>query len=114
MKTYEDAVTEFNASEDAKAKALLDEHDGCHCPLGQHVWQPCMVVQMRKCAVCGVLEDYGMRVWSCRHCGPIAYDPDERRANELRKFLWEGQKNGTIAAPMRKPSLMSFLWDRAK
>lgn len=113
MKTYEQAVAEFNAAEDAKEKALLDEHNGAHCPAGQHVWRHGMAREVNVCAVCGVVYDGPtFNRWSCRHCGPISYDPKERRANELRKMLWDGQKAGTVAAPVKKDSVMSFLWNR--
>jgi hypothetical protein len=113
MKTYEDAVAEFNATKDAEEKALWDEHDASHCPKGQHVWAPGMAREISKCLVCGVIYDGPtFNRWSCRHCGPIAYDPKERRANELRKMLWDGQKAGAIAAPVEKKSVMGFLWSR--
>ncbi len=113
MKTYEEAVAEFNAKKDAEEKAILDEHNGCHCPAGQHVWGgDYQFLKLQRCQVCQVVEDFGLRKWSCRHCGPIGYDQAERRSNELRKFLWDGQKSGAIAAPVKKDSIMSFLWSR--
>ncbi len=111
MKTYEQAVAEFNAAEDAKEKMLLDEHSGAHCPAGQHVWQPSIVAGIENCMVCKVGRDIGPR-WTCQHCGPISWNPKERRANELRKMLYDGQKAGTIAPPVDKGSMMGFLWNR--
>lgn len=115
MKSYIDAVAEFNAKEDAKESAILEEHKNAHCPEGQHAWGGnYQFLKLRRCMVCDVVEDFGLCGWSCRHCGPLAYSPETRRDNELRKMLWEGQKNGTIAAPIEKESLMSFLWSRGK
>ena len=112
--TYESAVAEFNAKKDAEEKAIWDEHRNAHCPSGQHVWEGSYVPGIRKCLVCDVREDRCGPACSCLHCGPVNYDPKERRANELRKFLWDGQKAGTIAAPAEPKALMSFLWRRSK
>lgn len=113
LKNYDEAVAEFNARKDAEEKARLDEHEQSHCPDGQHVWNQGMVPGIRICAICGVHHDYGLGNWQCPHCGPCKRYTPEVRANELRKFLWDGQKNGTIAAPSNPKSLMSFLWRRS-
>jgi hypothetical protein len=113
MIPYEQAVAEFNAKKDAEEKARKDEHDNAHCPKGEHVWGGGFL-GIRVCMICDQGEDYGLGYWQCPYCGPCKRHTTEARANELRKFLWDGQKAGTVAAPIAPKALMSFLWRRAK
>ncbi len=91
------------------------EHDNCHCPKGQHVWTHGIDRFVKKCEICGLIIQECIAMSSCHHCGPNdGPSANEVRENEFRRMMWIGQKEGIIAAPIEKKSVMSFLWGKKK
>lgn len=115
---YEDVVAAYNQWQDQEEANYLDKHSNAHCPRGEHVWRETIVRGIRECEVCGVGNDYALRRWNCRHCGPNEGEisPTVARENTLRRMLWLGQKAGEILPPKQPEKrplmgwLMGWLW----
>ncbi len=113
---YEDVVKAFWNKTVEIDVLIKNEHDNLHCPKGQHVMNRnyshkiCEICNVKSSAYDLIQQDER----SCNYCFPYSGSPTalEARETQLRRLLWLGQKAGHIAAPVKKDSPMSFLWNR--